>query len=339
MSDSLPILPPIHLISIQPVVGSEVIQPERSKAVQPVTDLRWLRVEEFLNSSNLALNSRSVYQRELSRFLGWTDHAWFDLKPRHIALYKAYLSEEVRTAQGKPLAKSSINSAIATLKSFFGWLGQCYPDLMTANPTVAVKFEKLSVPLAQSLSEEQMSRVWAVMEQLGETKPRDLALLHLLSHGLRAGEIVALNVGAFDGRLLFLADTKTNEPRLVPLRKGSTQGLQEYLTWRQAGGETLSEDSPLLLSHHQGRRGERLSYHGLHFAIERIGEMAELPELHPHQFRHTYATELLLQGVDPMHAKRLTGHRSEQAFKRYTLRSEQEAAIAAFYRAVGEEAE
>ena len=58
-------------------------------------------------------------------------------------------------------------------------------------------------------------------EQLGETKPRDLALIHLLSHGLRAGEIVALNVGAFDGRLLFLADTKTNEPRLVPLRKVS----------------------------------------------------------------------------------------------------------------------
>ncbi len=339
MSDSLPVLPSIRLISIQPGGGSEVISPARQRAVRPVADLRWLKVEEFLNSSNLSPNSRKVYERELRRFLGWTDHAWFDLKPRHIALYKAYLSEEVRTAQGNPLAKSSINSAIATLKSFFGWLVQCYPDLMRSNPTVGVKFEKLPVPPAQSLSTEQMSRVWAVIEQLRETKPRDLALIHLLSHGLRAGEIVALNVGAFDGRLLFLADTKTNEPRLVPLRKVSQQGLQDYLDWRQAGGEVISEDSPLLLSHHQGRRGERLSYHGLHFAIERIGELAELPELHPHQFRHTYATELLLQGVDPMHAKRLTGHRSEQAFKRYTLRSEQEAAIAAFYRAVGEEVE
>ncbi len=64
--------------------------------------------------------------------------------------------------------------------------------------------------------------------------------------------------------------------------------------------------------------------------------MAGLPQMHPHQFWHSYTTELLLQGVDPMHAKRLTGHRSEKAFKRYTLRSEQEAAIAAFYRAVGE---
>ena len=87
----------------------------------------------------------------------------------------------------------------------------------------------------------------------------------------------------------------------------------------------ISYDSSLLLSHHQGCRGER------------IREMAELPQLH--QFAILMRLSLLLQGVDPMHTKRLTGHRSEQAFKRYTLRSEKEAAIAAFYRAVGEEAE
>ena len=48
--------------------------------------------------------------------------------------------------------------------------------------------------------------------------------------------------------------------------------------------------------------------------------------LHPHSFRHTYATNLLLLGVDPSHARKLTGHQSEKAFRRYTLRSEQEAA-------------
>jgi integrase/recombinase XerD len=43
------------------------------------------------------------------------------------------------------------------------------------------------------------------------------------------------------------------------------------------------------------------------------------------------------QGLDPSHAKHLTGHQSEKAFRRYTLRSEQEAAIKAYYRAIGEE--
>lgn len=85
------------------------------------------------------------------------------------------------------------------------------------------------------------------------------------------------------------------------------------------------------------RRGERLSYHGIDFAIEKIGELAEIPDLHPHAFRHTYATELLFQGLDPTHARKLTGHKNELAFSRYTLRSEQEAAISAYYRAIGEE--
>ena len=84
------------------------------------------------------------------------------------------------------------------------------------------------------------------------------------------------------------------------------------------------------------RRGERLSYHGIYFAVERIGELVGIPDLHPHQFRHSYATNLLLQGLDPIHAKRLIGHQSEKAFRRYTLRSEQEAAIAAYYRVIGE---
>ena len=80
-----------------------------------------------------------------------------------------------------------------------------------------------------------------------------------------------------------------------------------------------------------------MSYHSIYFAIEKIGELAEILQLHPHSFRHTYSTELLLMGVDPTHARKLTGHQSEKAFRRYTLRGEQSSAIAAYYRAAGEE--
>lgn len=62
-----------------------------------------------------------------------------------------------------------------------------------------------------------MERIWAMVPELGGTQQRDIMLLHLLSHGLQAGEVVSLTVGTFDVRLLFLADMKTNEPRLVSL--------------------------------------------------------------------------------------------------------------------------
>ncbi len=332
-------LPEIKVIPLTNSSTSNLAQVKRSRRnkTQTVsTDIRSPKIQEFINSSNLAPNTRKVYERELRCFLTWTDLLWAEIKPRHISHYKAYLMEEARTDKDKPLSKNSINSAIATLRSFFNWLTQFYPDLMAINPAAGVKFEKIPLPPAQSLTERQVQQIWAVLEYLGETKERDLVLLHILSHGLRAGEIVSLNLAAFDGKLLFLADTKTDEPRLVPLRRESREVLASYLASRGLQGEVLAGDRPLLLSHHNIRKGERLSYHGIYFAIEKIGELAGIPELHPHSFRHSFATDLLLQGLDPSHARRLTGHKSEKAFRRYTLRSEQEAAIAAYYRVIGE---
>ncbi|WP_317110919.1 tyrosine-type recombinase/integrase [Chroococcidiopsis sp. SAG 2025] len=108
---------------------------------------------------------------------------------------------------------------------------------------------------------------------------------------------------------------------------------------RKTRREEITSDRPLILSQHATRSCERLSDRGIYFAIEKIGELAEISQLHPHSFRHTYSTELLLMGVDPTHARKLTGHQSEKAFRRYTLRGEQSSAIAAYYRAVGEEME
>ncbi|BBD63849.1 phage integrase family protein [Nostoc commune NIES-4072] len=102
-----------------------------------------------------------------------------------------------------------------------------------------------------------MEQVWSALELLGETKQRDTALVHILSHGLRAGEVVQLNVGSFDGKLLFLPDTKTNEPHLVPLKKESRKVLAEYLQLRQQQGEVLNSDFPLMISHHASYREQR----------------------------------------------------------------------------------
>jgi integrase/recombinase XerD len=329
-------LPPIKLV---PLEGETAPVVQRTASTRAPTDIRWVKVLEFLRSNNLAPNSRKLYERELKRFLAWSELHYHELRPRHLGQYKEYLRDFVRTDAGNPLSKSSINAGIAALKSFFKWMCYTYPDIIATNPTLGIRLEKVPLPPAQSLTVEQIQQVWSALELLGETKQRDTVLVHILSHGLRAGEVVDLNVGSFDGKLLFLPNTKTNEPRLVPLQRESREVITDYLQLREQQGEVLTSLSPLLISHHASYKGERLSYHGIYFAVEKIGELAHIVDLHPHSFRHTYATDLLLLGVDPSHARKLTGHTSEKAFRRYTLRSEQEAAIAAYYRAIGEEVE
>ena len=323
--------------NVQPSPDLKTKRSPRGRSAQIATpsDIRWPLVQEFLRSSSLSPNSQKLYERELKRFLGWTQCRWSELQSRHLGLYKAYLMElEITT--GKKLSKNSLNSALTALKSFFRWLCQFHPELCPKNPTEGVKFERVPLPPAQNLTPEEMERVWSAVAQRTETRLRDLAMVQLLSHNLRAGEVASANVGSFDGRLVTLRETKNKQPRIVPLSEAGQQAIQTYLDWRRSQGEALAPERPLILSHHQGWEGERLSYHGIYFAVERIGELAGLPELHPHQFRHTGATELLRMGMDPAHARLLTGHTDERSFRRYTLAVEQEAAIKAFYRAKGE---
>lgn len=52
---------------------------------------------------------------------------------------------------------------------------------------------------------------------------------------------------------------------------------------------------------------------------------------HAHQFRHTYATNLVLDGMNPYHVMTLTRHKSVQSFRRYTKAADSKAAEAAFF--------
>jgi integrase/recombinase XerD len=329
-------VPSLKLVILEQVTGTDSRSQRTSPRGRPAqiatpSDIRWPVVQEYLRSSSLSPNSRKLYERELKRFLGWTQCRWSELQSRHLGLYKAYLME-LEVATGKKLSKNSLNSALTALKSFFRWLCQFHPELCLKNPTEGVKFERVPLPPAQNLTPEEMERVWSAIAQRTETRLRDLALVQLLSHNLRAGEVVSANVGSFDGRLVTITQTKNKKPRIVPLSAEGQQTVQDYLAARRERGEIVLPESPLILSHHAGWVGDRLSYHGIYFAVERIGELAGLPELHPHQFRHTGATELLRMGMDPVHVRLLIGHESERSTRRYTLAVDQEAAIAAFYR-------
>jgi hypothetical protein len=66
--------------------------------------------------------------------------------------------------------------------------------------------------------------------------------------------------------------------------------VQQYLALRQEQGEVLTSDRPLVLSHHVLRHGQRLTYHGIYFAIEKIGELAKIPSY----TRIPFVTVLLL---------------------------------------------
>ncbi|MDV3002820.1 MAG: Tyrosine recombinase XerC (plasmid) [Chroococcopsis gigantea SAG 12.99] len=143
----------------------------------PPTDLRYVRVEEFLKARALSDNTQKAYRRELHRFLDWKDLPWGNITPRHITLYKEYLRST--------LTDSSLNRALSALKSFFDWLGRTYPDVLPLDPTKTVSLNKLPSPAGLERYRGGGGALCPIAAPLPTV--RDSAILCVLFHGLRAG--------------------------------------------------------------------------------------------------------------------------------------------------------
>lgn len=333
----------------------------------PPDDLRWMRVEQWLSAKALSPNTRRSYRKELKRFWHWIEKPWNQVTTWDITRYKEYL--ETATIQdpetGIPKRQFSLNSvalAVRSLKSFFRWMQQAY--YITENPTLAVSAPSEPEPESKELTELQVQALYAALERRGQLRLRDTALLGVLSHGLRAEESSHLNIEDYDGKRLHIRTAKQGSTGRVPLDKDACAALDAYLNWRKAQGDLLTADVPIFINYSRDPkvRGNRLSYDGIYLVIRQLGRMAldtaleqipaqpevtdvidlvgweivALADVHPHQLRHTFASNLVMGGIDAYLAMALTRHRSVSIFKRYSNKAREKQAEQAFRRMRGE---
>src|SRR5882672_12226668 len=133
-----------------------------------------------------------------------------------------------------------------------------------------------------------------------ESHPRDRAILALLAFaGLRRGEVMAASAGDYsrESRSLRVRG-KGSKDRVVPLHVVAIGALDTYLASRDALGPRDS-----LFVSWRGRIGKRPIIN----AVARAGRRLGL-RLHPHLFRHTFATELLNCNRAPQPPRRPPRH-------------------------------
>jgi integrase/recombinase XerD len=191
------------------------------------------------------------------------------------------------------------------------------------------RIPKLPEPEAGNLTDDSVDRILsaAAATRLGI---RNLASIAVLQHGIRAEAATFLNVGDFDGIRLRVRRDKGDSKGTVPLDWEGQQKIAAYLAWRQEGGEVLDREQPLFVSHSRRNQGERIGYDTIDKLVRQLREKTGI-DFHAHQFRHTYATNLVLDGMNPYHVMTLTRHKSVQSFRRYTKAADLQAAEAAFF--------
>lgn len=320
-------IPDIQIVPVRAKLNAPVAASAISTVTGTAIDLREKRIEEFLQARSLAPKSQRAYQQDLQRFLNWTEQSWAEVTPRLVAMFKRYLMREDLETGKRVLSDATVNRTLGTLKNFYGWLFRS--QYVSRDPTTEVDRPKLKEPTAQNLKVDELELIYQVAAE-SNLPERNLALVSVLLHGLRAGEVSALNLEDYDGQRLTIRQGKADSKGTVPLSPRGKSELDGYLEWRELQGETLHPPCPLFVSHSRRNQGERISYDGIRKVVEVIKKETGL-DLHAHQFRHTFATSLVLKGMNPYHVMTLTRHKSVQSFRRYTKAADQAAAEAAFY--------
>ena len=280
----------------------------------PPASLNWQRVEEFLRVRELAENTKKVYRRHLRQFDEWMQKPWQVVAHRDIDRYKQHL-KGLPSKRGGALSPASINQVLASLKSFFKWL--TVKDYISRNPTLTVEMLHPPPKPPADLAETKVDALFDGLSFRGESEVRDLAILHLLAHGLRAGEVSALDIGNYDGKRVHIVDAKWGSDGVVPLKPEAIASLDSYLGWLLRQGLDVTKESPLFVSLSNNSKGKRLGYRGIYDLVKALAKVAELEDVHPHRLRHTCATKLVMDGMDTMLAQRLVRIRSTRVFARY----------------------
>lgn len=143
---------------------------------------------------------------------------------------------------------------------------------------------------------------------------RDRLIFELLyGCGLRVSELTGLSLDDFDhGERWLRVRGKGGKERQVPYGAKAADALARYLATRKPHDPA---ERALLVN----ARGRRLTDRGARGIVKLyVLALGEDSSLHPHSFRHAYATHLLSDGADLRAIQELLGHASLSTTQRYT---------------------
>lgn len=205
-------------------------------------------------------------------------------------------------------------STVATyrckLNSFFRWLTA--RGYLPANPLAGMPFPRVEYEDKKFLGRVEVERIFSclVLHPAWRTRfirKRNIALFSVLLYsGLRRGELLALRVTDIDLDRLELTvrpeTSKSRRRRVVPINSRLCLALEDYLEERVKRGVR----NEYLFTSALGDRP--LTAEGLKHLVMTVKRKSGVT-FHVHQFRHTFAVNVLNNGGDIAKLKQLLGHR------------------------------
>jgi len=273
--------------------------------------LEWLaRFERYLGTERrLSVHTVSAYRHDLGALRDWCHRTglrdWQQLDHQHIRAFAA-------RSHARGLGGRSIQRRLAAVRTFFSFLQR--EGALSRNPALEVRAPKAVKRLPSALDVDQMAQLLA--QPAGSAlEVRDLALMELFySSGLRLAELTGLTLRDLDlktGEVRVLG--KGRKERIAPVGSMAAKALRRWLTAR--AGLAAADQQAVFV----GRSGAPLGARAVQLRVAARARAAGLPQhLHPHMFRHSFATHLLESSRDLRGVQELLGHANISTTQVYT---------------------
>ncbi len=262
---------------------------------------------------NLSDNSINSYRSDLSKFINFIEKQKItDLSEITHKTISAFLQQ--LSKQG--LSGTSAARYLSSIRGFFNYLDA--NGYIENDPTDRVSSAKTSRRLPAVLSFEEINKILDQPDTTSKLGLRDRAILELFySSGLRVSELIELKQSD-----LFLTDEvirvlgKGSKERIVPIGNSAIEWLEKYLTKSRPLLEKKTKSKNYIFLN---TRGSRLSRMGIWKIVEKYSTEAGIEkEVHPHTFRHSFATHLLEGGADLRSVQEMLGHSDISTTQIYT---------------------
>lgn len=254
------------------------------------------------------------YASDLEQFAGYFEPA--GAKPPEIEQLDLPLMREwLASLYDRKLADVSVRRNLAAVRGLFKFLRQ--EGVLEINIAARLRTPKAKQRLPEVMSAEKTNRLIDAVEA-GEpvekpSRERDLAILELLyGCGIRVGELVGIDLDDMDlGEGWLRVRGKGNKERQVPVAERAVAAVERYLAVRRAP----REERALFLNSRKKRLSDRQVRRLVKFyALVATGDSS----VHPHSFRHAFATHLLNDGADLRSIQELLGHARLSTTQKYT---------------------
>lgn len=285
----------------------------------------WLRrfQRHLAVERRLSPHTAAAYGRDLAQFERWCTtqniEDWSGLDGQHVRSFAA-------RSHACGLSPRSVQRRLAALRSFFRFVlheqagervraeATASTRQLGANPALEIRAPRSRRRLPGTLDADQIARLLEIPVNT-PLDARDRAMMELFySSGLRLAELVGVD----------LSDLRLKDRTVVVLGKGRKQRVlpvgararEALVAWFEVRASMAAPDEQAVFV---GRNGRRLGGRAIQLRVALHARRQGLPvSVHPHLFRHSFATHLLESSHDLRGVQELLGHADISTTQIYT---------------------